>query len=270
MTEEKKISNEEMRLSWTDGHETILKQWGEASACYRYMHHRAFFLYRRASIRFTLPVIILSTVTGTANFAQETFPDNIKPFAPSIIGALNLTAGLIATISQFLKINELMENHRTAALSFGMLSRNIRLMLALDRGERSKTGLDFVNECKTEYDRLLEQSPSVPKSVLKMFEEEYPLDNAFTKPEILAVKSIPLLKLPKTIDPIEAVTTGTPLEKLGKFLSKKDDKPPPGFFGPPLGESDGDADDEYEDGNDNVSSVPTEEGVDVEQGKTEP
>ena len=45
MTEEKKISREEMRLSWTDGHENILKQWGGASACYRYMHHRAFFIY---------------------------------------------------------------------------------------------------------------------------------------------------------------------------------------------------------------------------------
>ena len=264
MTEEKKISREEMRLSWTDGHENILKQWGEASACYRYMHHRAFFIYRRSSIRFTLPVIILSTITGTANFAQGTFPENVQSFAPSIIGGLNLTAGLIATISQFLKINELMENHRTAALAFGMLSRNIRLMLALDRGERSKEGLDFVGECKTEYDRLLEQSPSIPKSVLRQFEDEYPLDNVFTKPEILNVRSIPLLTLPRTIDPIEAMTTGTPLEKLGKFLSKKDEPPPAGFFGPSL-------DEEEEEGEEDEDSTPdeTEEETDVEQGRSE-
>jgi hypothetical protein len=36
---------------------------------------------------------------------------------------MNLIAGLIATIMQFLKINELMENHRTAALGHGNLSR---------------------------------------------------------------------------------------------------------------------------------------------------
>jgi hypothetical protein len=263
MTEEKKISREEMRLSWTDGHENILKQWGEASACYRYMHHRAFFIYRRSSIRFTLPVIILSTITGTANFAQGTFPENVQSFAPSIIGGLNLTAGLIATISQFLKINELMENHRTAALAFGMLSRNIRLMLALDRGERSKEGLDFVGECKTEYDRLLEQSPSVPKSVLKQFEDEYPLDSVFTKPEILNVRSIPLLTLPRTIDPIEAMTAGTPLEKIGKFLSKKDEPPPAGFFGPSLDE------DEDEDEDEESTEGGAEEETDVEQGRTE-
>jgi len=238
MTEEKKISREDMRLSWTDGHENILKQWGEASACYRYMHHRAFFIYRRSSIRFTLPVIILSTITGTANFAQGTFPENVQSFAPSIIGGLNLTAGLIATISQFLKINELMENHRTAALAFGMLSRNIRLMLALDRGERSKEGLDFVGECKTD-----------------------PLDSVFTKPEILNVRSIPLLTLPRTIDPIEAMTAGTPLEKIGKFLSKKNEPPPEGFFGPSLG-------DEDEEEQDSTEGEPEEE-TDVEQGRSE-
>jgi hypothetical protein len=266
MTEEKKISREDMRLSWTDGHENILKQWGEASACYRYMHHRAFFLYKRSSIQFTLPVIILSTLTGTANFAQGTFPENVQSFAPAIIGGLNLAAGLIATISQFLKINELMENHRTAALAFGMLSRNIRLMLALDRGERSKEGLDFVGECKTEYDRLLEQSPSVPKSILVDFENEYPLDNAFTKPEILDVRSIPLLALPKTIDPVEAVTVGTPFEKIGKFLSKKDEPPPRGFFGPSLGDEE---EEEEEEEDEESISVEAEEETDVEQGRTE-
>ena len=158
------------------------------------------------------------------------FPENVQSFAPSIIGGLNLTAGLIATISQFLKINELMENHRTAALAFGMLSRNIRLMLALDRGERSKEGLDFVGECKTEYDRFLEQSPSVPKSVLKAFEDEYPLDNVFTKPEILMCVQFHFSTLPRTIDPIEAMTAGTPLEKIGKVLSNKDEPPPEGVL----------------------------------------
>ena len=154
---------------WNDQHELILKQWGEASGCYRFMHQRSFLLYKRMSMRFTLPVIVLSTITGTANFAQSTLPPSIQPAAPSVIGGLNLIAGLIATIMQFLKINELMENHRTAALAHGLLSRNIRLMLAISRDERKKDGLKFVEDCKTEYDRLLEQSPSIPKQIMTDF-----------------------------------------------------------------------------------------------------
>ena len=204
--------------SWNDQHESILRQWGEASGCYRYMNHRAYLMYKSLSLRFTLPVIILSTLTGTANFAQDQFPESIQPAVPSIIGGLNLIAGLVATISNFLKINELMENHKTAALAYGLLSRNIRLTLALSRRERNSDGLDFVNTCKAEYDRLIEQSPAIPTSILNDFEKEYPLDNIFTKPEILNVRAIPKLKIANVT---EQITRGGPFSKWGELVKSK-------------------------------------------------
>jgi len=233
---------------WNDYHENVLRQWGEASACYRYMHHRAFLQFKRLSLRFNLPVIVLSTITGTANFAQSTLPPSIQPAAPSIIGGLNLIAGLIATIMQFLKVNELMENHRTAALGHGSLSRNIRLQLALPRNERKKEGLKFVEECKATYDSLLEQSPPIPKKILLNFDKEYPIEGVFTKPEILTVRPIPPLKLPKTIEPIVAITKNTPFEKIGKMLAPKDED---------------EEEEEFEEGEEYEEE---EEPTDVEQG----
>ena len=219
---------EHRRDSWNEQHENILRQWGEASGCYRYMHHRAFLMYKGLSMRFTLPVIVLSTITGTANFAQEQFPENLRGMVPSVIGGLNLVAGLIATIMQFLKINELMENHKAAALSFGLLSRNIRLELALAREERTTDGLEFVTRCKNEYDRLIEQSPSIPSTILADFEKDYPLDNIFTKPEILDVRAIPKLKLPgftnlKSSSVIAETTKGGPFSKIGDLIKGKQD-----------------------------------------------
>ena len=82
------------KIVWNDQHETILRQWGEASACYRFMHHKSFLLYKKLSLRFSLPVIVLSTITGTANFAQSTLPPSFQPAAPSVIGGLNLIAGM--------------------------------------------------------------------------------------------------------------------------------------------------------------------------------
>jgi len=205
-----------MKKSWNDQHENILRQWGEAAACYRFMNHRAYLLYKTLSMRFTLPVIVLSTVTGTANFAQTSFPEGMRPIVPSVIGGMNLIAGLIATIMQFLKINELMENHRTAALSYGLLSRNIRLMLALPREERRKDGLKFVEECKAEYDRLIEQSPAVPINIIKDFEASYPDEETdFVKPEILDVRPIHV---------ITAITEDTPFSKVGKAFQTDEEK----------------------------------------------
>jgi len=237
------IKRKELELreqSWNEQHESILRQWGEASGCYRYMNHRAYIMYKGLSMRFTLPVIVLSTITGTANFAQEQFPESMRSMVPSVIGGLNLIAGLVATIMQFLKINELMENHKTAALSYGLLSRNIRLMLALPRRERSADGLDFVNSCKAEYDRLIEQSPAVPTSILVEFDREYPLDNIFTKPEILDVRAIPKLKIP--IGKIgELVKSKEAYDAKTKILQDMDDE-------------------------DEITSVVSEAPPDVEQG----
>ena len=99
-----------------------------------------------------------------------------------------------------------MENHRTAALGHGTLSRNIRLQLVLPREERNKEGLQFVNDCKTTYDSLLEQSPAIPKHILIKFETDYPHENEkpFTKPEILRVRAIPV---------IESLAMNTPFER---------------------------------------------------------
>jgi len=177
---------------WHPQQEIILRGWGESAACYRWMHYQAFLKYRKSNMRYTLPVIVLSTITGTANFAQEQFPPGLQPYVAPSIGGLNLIAGLIATISQFLKVSELMEAHRVAAMQFGKFSRVVRLELALPLVDRSRDGADMVELMKGEYDTLIEQSPSIPAPIIDLFEKEFPLDDAdvLTKPEIIHINPI--------------------------------------------------------------------------------
>mgnify|MGYP004361405495 FL=1 len=184
--------NEEKKLPkiWHPQQEKILKAWGEAAACYRYMHYQAYCSYKNLSMKFTIPLIIVSTVTGTANFAQETFPPSVQPFVPSAIGGLNLITAIATTIMQFLKINELMEGHRVASVQYGKISRTIRLELTLPLSERTLNGTNMIENMRTEYDRLIEQSPNVPKKMIDAFEKEFPDDNAFFKPEIMHIQPI--------------------------------------------------------------------------------
>jgi hypothetical protein len=175
---------------WHPQQEKILKSWGEAAACYRYMHYQAYCSYKNLSMKFTIPLIIVSTVTGTANFAQETFPPTVQPYVPSAIGGLNLITAIATTIMQFLKINELMEGHRVASVQYGKLSRTIRLELTLPLSERIQDGTTMVENCRNEYDRLIEQSPNVPKKTIDEFEREFPDDNQFFKPEIMHIQPI--------------------------------------------------------------------------------
>ena len=175
---------------WHSQQEEILKMWGEASACYRFMNYQAYLNYKKMSFRFTLPIIVISTVTGTANFAQGTFPSVAQPYVPSVIGAFNLFAAIITTIMQFLKVNELMECHRVSSVQYGKLSRMIRLELALPLFERSMDGSDMVEQCRAEFDRLIEQSPSIPGYIIRQFEAEFPGEAGFSKPEIMNIVPI--------------------------------------------------------------------------------
>lgn len=186
------MSSEEVNFpvkSWHPQQETILKSWGEAAACYRYIHHQTFMSYARTTQRATLPVIVLSTITGTASFAMESVPDNLRQIASQSIGAGNLIAGLIATISTFLKLQENTQAHKLAAMNFGKFSRKIRLELALPLKDRTKDGVVMIDECKAEYDRLLEEAPDIPKKQLEAFESTFPGDELY-KPEIINIMPI--------------------------------------------------------------------------------
>ena len=199
--------NEEKKLPkiWHPQQEKILKAWGEAAACYRYMHYQAYCSYKNQSMKFTIPLIIVSTITGTANFAQETFPPTVQPFVPSAIGGLNLITAIATTIMQFLKINELMEGHRVASVQYGKVSRTIRLELTLPLSERTQNGTNMIENMRAEYDRLIEQSPNVPKYIIDSFEKEFPDDNAFFKPEIMHIQPI---------TPFKAIAENTIITKL--------------------------------------------------------
>tara|TARA_B100000674_G_C37885632_1_gene936509 strand:+ start:566 stop:1489 length:924 start_codon:yes stop_codon:yes gene_type:complete len=177
------------KLYWHKQQEVVLKKWAETASSYRYLHDRSFQKYTSQNMWFAIPVIILSTITGTANFAQASFPDSAKEIAPAIIGSLNLAAGLITTIAQFLRVSELLEGHRVASVAYGKFSRNITVELSLPVEERTIGGTEFLNNCRIELDKLIEQSPNIPMSVLKEFEKRF-RDKDFMRPDILEISAV--------------------------------------------------------------------------------
>ena len=200
---------------WHQQQESILKSWGEASACYRYIHFQAFLMYKKKYMRATLPVIVLSTLTGTANFAMTDVPDNLKQTAQQSIGAANLIAGLIATISTFLKLSENTEAHKNAAFMFGKFSRKIRLELALPLKDRTKDGAIMIEECKADYDRMLEQQPDIPRAMLEEFDRTFPGSTLY-KPEIIhihPIRTFPAIRENIIMKKLRELTDGSIREK---------------------------------------------------------
>ena len=180
-------------LIWHEQQENILKKWGEIGSSYRFMHDRAFLYYEKQNFRFALPVIVISTITGTANFAQSSFPADWQSYVPLFAGFLNLTAGLVTTIAQFLRVSELLEGHRSASIAYSKFSRNISVELSLPTDERSCGGREFIANSRIEIDRLIEQSPNIPLHIVKLFGKKFQ-DSSFIKPDILEITGVEVYK----------------------------------------------------------------------------
>jgi len=158
---------------WKPEHEKILVEWADKAMCYRWLHGKSHQKYSKTNAWFTIPVIIMSTLTGTANFAQDRFPEHIKPLAQMSIGAVNIFAGILTTIAQFLKIGELNEAHRVSSIAWDKFYRNIKVELAKSRDERMHVG-HMLKMSKEEFDRLMETSPSINESIIKEFNRTFP------------------------------------------------------------------------------------------------
>ena len=68
----------EQESVWTEECEKLLSEWSEKSSCFRWLHARCELKYRRRYYLFSIPVIILSTLTGTANFGMDSYGRNVR------------------------------------------------------------------------------------------------------------------------------------------------------------------------------------------------
>tara|TARA_R110001632_G_scaffold127497_3_gene241257 strand:+ start:777 stop:1445 length:669 start_codon:yes stop_codon:yes gene_type:complete len=158
---------------WSDEIEELLSEWGEISMCYAYLHNFSQRKYRKKYHHLQIPIIILSTLTGTANFATDSYvPENYKQGFSACVGSLNIFCGILGTLLSFLRYSEIYEGHRLSALAWSKLGRAIEIELSLHDKKR-KPARDFLKVCRAEYDNLLESSPNIDLDIIRMFNNKF-------------------------------------------------------------------------------------------------
>jgi hypothetical protein len=164
--------------------EILVAEWADKAACYRWMHEKTEAIYGRYNMYFTIPVIILSTLTGTANFGVDSLlPDpSYSKYASAIIGGVSILTGIISTVANFLRYAQGSEAHRVAGVSWGKFQRFISTELSLHPNERMDA-MSFLKTARVELDRLIEQSPTIPQKVIAWFEREFKGMSEIKRPE---------------------------------------------------------------------------------------
>jgi hypothetical protein len=170
---------------WTRQLENVVAEWADKASCYQWMHQKTEEKFSLRNMYFTIPVIVMSTLTGTANFATESIVGGTEyqKFVTFGIGAISLVAGIISTVANFLRYAQGSEAHRVAAISWGKFQRFISIELALHPNERMDA-MSFLKMGRIELDRLIEQSPPIPPQTVSAFTEEFKAKTDIIKPEI--------------------------------------------------------------------------------------
>ena len=179
-----KEDSPETALLWKKEQEELLKDWADIANCFRWLHEQSCFKYRSLNNQIALPVIILSTLTGTANFAIKSFvPDNFMTIASAIIGLINILCGVLTTVQTYYQYGELTESHNNASKLWSRLNRTIYIELAINPIKRRHPN-DFLKYCIDEYNKLKENSPLIPMDIAATFRDKFQKMQNIFKPDM--------------------------------------------------------------------------------------
>ena len=159
-------------IEWSYDNEEILAEWCDIAQCYKWLNHHAHDYYSSLHAWFTIPAITFSTISGTASFASASIPLEFQSYAPMAIGTINIMIGILTTIQQYLKVSELKESFRLAAISWDKYARNICIELSKSPSERIDAGT-FLKFSRQEYDRLMESNQSIPPHIILKFRRNF-------------------------------------------------------------------------------------------------
>lgn len=174
---------------WTGEIEALIADWSDRAQCYRWMHDKTSRAYAQYNQYMMIPIIVLSTLTGTANFGLDSIfksDTNGKTIASLGIGGVSIITGIISTLANFLRYGQGSESHSVSSLMWAKFSRLISIEMALHPTDRMEA-FAFLKMFRIELDRLVEQSPPIPESVILQFKREFRANSEVKKPDIAGV-----------------------------------------------------------------------------------
>jgi hypothetical protein len=166
------MDDPEIEVEWSSQLEDILAQEGERCSGLAWLHTRAEILTGTYNAYVQVPVIILSTLAGTASVGSTTLFDGDTKSSSIVIGLVSIGVGILNTLGGFFAFAKRSEAHRIAHLNYSKLASKISIELSLPRNERMKAEslLTYVRETM---ERLAETTPNCPRGIIDDFNKKY-------------------------------------------------------------------------------------------------
>lgn len=149
----------------------ILKGWELETNAYHLLHEKSTEYYSRLNFYFMIPIIILSSSTGTLgllNAGETQFAIiNGVNLISIFIGLFGFITAILTTIHNFLNIQKLEANHNSHSIEYSKISKEIKMHIYLsDTDVKVYSNIaEYIKQCKQKIDKLIESAPTIPSHV---------------------------------------------------------------------------------------------------------
>jgi len=188
-------------VEWSSQLEDILAQEGERCRGLTWLHTRAEMVTSRYNTYVQVPVIVMSTLAGTASVGSSTlFGPGAGSASNIAIGLVSIAVGILNTLGGFFAFAKRSESHRIAHLNYAKIYSKISIELSLPRNERVKPDvlLTFVRETM---ERMAETTPNCPPEIIAMFNEKFGKEKEIALPiETNGLHKIEIYREKKHVD----------------------------------------------------------------------
>lgn len=159
-------------LSWSSALEVLIAQEGERCRGYSILHQQSEGYYSKRNNWIAIPVIILSTLSGTASVGSSSLFAGDTQISSIVIGLVSISVGVMNTINSYYSFSRKAEAHRIAYLHYNKLFQTVSIELALPRQERVEPEV-LLKELRSQMERLAETTPTPPESILSAFTKRF-------------------------------------------------------------------------------------------------
>lgn len=155
----------------------LLQDWRMFTQKYEWLHLKSYSHFKFLNYGIMIPIIILTSISGSANIILSSgmssnngcnSPEGID-YPQLVVGFMTISAAILTTIYNFMKIPELQQKHFTHTSGFNKLTREIEMELVLyETTHKTYSSLEeFIKAMRTTLDRYIDSAPSIPGKILR-------------------------------------------------------------------------------------------------------
>jgi len=209
------MSVEDRDIHWSSALEELVAAEGEKCRGLAWINQKAETYYSHRANAIAIPVIILSTLAGTASVGSSSLFGNETQISSVVIGLVSIGVGVLNTISSYFSWARKAEAHRIAFLQYSKLFSTIRVEMSLPRIERQEPET-ILKQLRDGMERLAETTPSPPEAILKEFNNHFKdEDKSISRPiETNGLQKITIYRttsLPSALDEVKIEMKNNPM-----------------------------------------------------------